>query len=459
VAIGGDENLPVPAPRWRGLTARFADPHIPERVRQLIVRQEVESERLISWVQLGVVLTFAALFLIAPRPADAGMVMYEPVPLALGVYLLFSLGRLALAYRGPVPAPVLILSILADIALLLGLIWSFHIQYGQEASFSLKIPTFIYIFVFVALRALRFDPRYVLMTGLFAAIGWGVLLAATVSASGPEAVTRNFVTYLTSNSILYGAEFDKIFTVLLVTGILTAAVWRARRTLYTAIREEAAGREVRRFLSAGVGEAIASAEEAITPGTATERQAAIVMLDIRGFTRLSTRMSPRQVVDLLTDFHARIVPIVRESGGVIDKFLGDGVMATFGAVRPSDTAAADALRALERIMEESARWAAGMRDAGQSGALAVNGAACAGSVVFATLGDADRLEYTVIGEAVNLAAKLEKHNKAAGTRALADRATLETARAQGFTPMTEPLLLPGATVAGVGEPIDLVALA
>lgn len=454
---GDEPATPKIGPRRLGVW--LADPPIPERVRALIVRQEIESERLISWVQLAVVLIFGTLFAIAPRPADAGMPMYEPVPIALGLYALFTLGRLWLAYRGHVPGPVLILSILADIALLLGLIWSFHIQYGQAAAFSLKIPTFIYIFVFVVLRALRFDPRYVLTAGLFAAAGWGVLLVATVRASAPEAVTRNFVTYLTSNSILFGAEFDKIVTILLVSGILTVAVWRARRILFTAVREETAGREVRRFLSKGVAEAIASADELIEPGAAAERHAAIVMLDIRGFTRFSTTVPPKQVVELLTSFHARVVPIVQGHGGVIDKFLGDGVMATFGAVRASETAVADALRALDLIMVEAAHWTEALTAAGITEPLNVNAAIAAGSVVFATLGSAERLEYTVIGEAVNLAAKLEKHNKAAATRALTDRATWESALAQGYQPTAPPRMLPQSLVAGVVERLDLVVLA
>ena len=442
-----------------GLRDLLADPHIPDRVRALIDRQEMLSERLIGWVQLAVVVTFGALFLIAPRPADAGMAMYEPVPIALGIYAVFTLGRLLLSYRGRLPGALVVLSILADIVLLLGLIWSFHIQYGQAAAFSLKVPTFIYIFVFVALRALRFDPRYVLVAGLFAALGWGGLLWAIVDASPDDTITRNFVAYLTSNSILLGAEFDKIFTILIVTGILTVAVWRARRTLLTAVREEAAGREVRRFLSAGVAEAIAGADHIIEPGTAAERQAAIVMLDIRGFTRFSTTVPPCRVVDLLTDFHGRIVPYVRDNGGVIDKFLGDGVMATFGAVRPSATAAADALRVLDLIMAEAERWAGALKQSGLAEPLAVNGAMSAGPVVFAALGNADRLEYTVIGEPVNLAAKLEKHNKVAATRALTDATSYEAAIVQGYVPPAGQRRMAQTKVAGVDGAIDLVALA
>lgn len=435
------------------------EPRLPDRVRALIARQESESERLISWAQLAVLLTFATLFLVAPRPADAGMPMYEPVPIALTAYGLFTLGRLVLSYRGSMPGWLLVLSILSDMTLLIGLIWSFHIQYGQDPAFSLKVPTFIYVFVFIALRALRFDHRFVLSAGLSAAVGWLLLVVLTVRASAPEAITRSFTAYLNSNSILIGAEFDKIFTILLVTAILTFAVWRGRQLLVTAVKEEAASREIRRFLSKGVAEAIASSDQLVEAGEAAERDAAIVMLDIRGFTRFSTKVAPTRVVEMLTSFHARIVPIVQGNGGVIDKFLGDGVMATFGAVKASPTAAADALTALSEIMVEARAWSQDMRQSADGADLTVNGAAAAGRVVFATLGSAERLEYTVIGEAVNLAAKLEKHNKVEATAAIVTASMFDLACEQGYVPRRPPDRRPARTVAGVPEPVDLVALA
>jgi adenylate cyclase len=431
---------------------------LPDRVKGLIAAREAESERLIGWVQLVLTATFGALYMIAPRPADAQMAMFAPVPFALAGYAMFTAARLWLAHRSYLPGWLLVLSIFADTALLLSLIWSFHVQYSQPAAFSLKVPTFIYIFVFIALRALRFDHRYVLSAGLFAALGWTMIVLLAIRSGDGSEITRNFVTYLTSNSIMIGAEFDKIFTVLMVTAILTIAVQRGQRLLVTAVREEAAGREIRRFLSKGVADAITSAATLIEAGHGTERNAAILMLDIRGFTKFSTTVPPHEVVQMLTGFHRRVVPLVHRHGGVVDKFLGDGVMITFGAVEPSETAAADALRATRAIMEEARRWQQELSASEAGPRLEVNGAVAAGRVVFATLGDRDRLEYTVIGEAVNLAAKLEKHNKVAATRALTPTATYELALAQGYSVAHDPRCLPGSLVAGVDGPMDLAVL-
>jgi adenylate cyclase len=163
-------------------------------------------------------------------------------------------------------------------------------------------------------------------------------------------------------------------------------------------------------------------------------------------------------VALLVGFHQQIVPLIAGHRGVVDKYLGDGVMATFGAAHSSPTAAADAMRAMEAIVEEARRWRQSLSADGEAPPL-VNGAVTAGPVVFAALGDSERLEYTVIGEAVNLATKLEKHNKAESTVALTTREAFELAQKQGYSPANPPELFAGRAVVGVSEPLDLVVLA
>ena len=104
------------------------------------------------------------------------------------------------------------------------------------------------------------------------------------------------------------------------------------------------------------------------------------------------------------------------------------------------------------------RWRAAKQAAGIA-CPAVNGAAASGRILFGAVGDETRLEYTVIGEAVNLSAKLEQHNKVLGVRALTDAATYERALAQGYAPGQAARRVSAAEVAGLGQPVDLVVLA
>lgn len=429
---------------------------LPDHVLALIDAQEQRSERLIGWGQLILAGTLLALFILAPRPNDAPMISFEPVPVALGAYVLFTLLRIALSYRGHVPGLVVLLSIVIDTALLIGLIWYFHLQYEQPAAFALKVPTFIYIFIFIALRALRFDERMVLAAGLAAASAWLALVLTAIDTDGGGAITSNFVAYVSSNKILLGAEFDKIFTILVVTLVLTIAIWRARMTLTAAVTQQAQSREMSRFLGRGVAETIANSDKRFSAGLAEERDAAIMMLDVRGFTQFSRHAGPRDVVDMLTDLHAHIVPIIQRHNGVVDKFLGDGIMATFGAVKQSDRAVGDALSALTEVIDVSNAWPEELKSRGIDAPLSLNGAIAEGTVVFATLGVSDRLEYTVIGEAANLAARLEKHNKVEKTRGLLTATAYEKALAQGYTPPRKFETRKGCRVRDIAEPISLV---
>ncbi|MCQ0986827.1 adenylate/guanylate cyclase domain-containing protein [Jiella marina] len=429
---------------------------LPARVAEDIRSFEARSEQLTGWIQLAIGVFILTLFVIAPKPADGDLV--SPVPLGLGAYIALTALRLYLSYRIGLPRSFLFVSVLLDIALLYGLIWLFHLQYGQVAGFSLQAPTILYVFIFIALRALRFEPVWVLVTGLTAAGGWVGMTMLAIWYDGTAQITRSFVEYVASTKIMIGAEVDKIVVIVAVAGILAVAIGRAQKLLLKTIREGVERAEIRRFLPAEVEARITSAELAVAAGDAAERHAAVIFLDIRGFTSFVRESDPKSVVQALVRLHAVVVPIVERHGGLVDKYLGDGLLATFGAARESDTAAADALSALCQIIDASQAWTSEI--AAESGlALSVNGAAVAGPVVFAALGDTRRLEYTVIGEAVNLAAKLEKHNKQEATRALTTAETLAQASEQGFVPSAHEVVRRERAVAGVDEPLDLAVLA
>ncbi len=459
--LSGIESIAAAPVVRGGQPGTAAAERLPARVADTIRRQEELSEILIGWVQLAVVCTFAILYAAAPPAADSGATMFRPVPLFLAGYFGFTIIRLILGYRRFMAPWFLYLSIVVDMGLLMGLIWTFHIQYGQPAAFYLKAPTLLYVFIFIALRALRYDARYVIMTGAVAAAFWMALVAYAVFGTGDPGdwITRNFIVYMTGNRVLLGAEFDKVISILLVTAILTAALIRARRLLVASVRESLAAQDLRRFFSPEIARAITDADVAIAAGQGEDRDAAILMVDIRGFSAYAETVPADEVIRQLAAYQTYMVPAIRRHGGSIDKFLGDGIMATFGAVRRSSTFAADALRAVDDLLAAARAWNEARAAAGLAPHLEVNAAVATGRVVFGAVGDEDRLEYTVIGSAVNLAAKLEKHNKREGVRALTTREACRAALDQGYRPPDDKPHRPARRLEGVAGPVDLVVLA
>jgi adenylate cyclase len=400
---------------------------LPARIRKRIRVQEEASEILVGWIQLAIVAGFGLVYLLAPKThhADAP---FRPVPWVLGLYLGFTLLRLVLAHRRALPQWFAYASIVIDMALLLGLIWSFHLQYMQPPSFYLKAPTLMYAFIFIALRALNFDARRVVFAGVVAAVGWTLLVVYVIRVDPRNSmITRDYVEYLTSNSVLIGAEVDKIIAILVVTGILGFAIRRSYRLLETSVVESASSRDLARFVPSEVADYIKRSDERVEVGEGITREATTLFLDIEGFTTLSERLEPSALVRTLNEFYAAVAePIVRRDG-VINQFQGDAVVATFNVPRDNADHAANALRAASEI---HALLAA--RTFGDGAVLRARIGINTGVVVAGLIGTPDRLVYTVIGDEVNLAARLEALNKETGTRTLLSERTRTLAEAAGF---------------------------
>ena len=430
---------------------------IPARVLAEIDLREAAAERLIGWVQLAIVVFFASLYVIAPRAEGASGENF--VPIILTAYFVFTVFRVVLSYRMTLPGWYLILSILVDVMLLCGLIFSFHIQYDQPAAFYLKVPTMIYFFIFISLRSLRFDPRFVLIAGLTSVVGWLAMVGyALTNDMGQMHITRNFVEYITSNSILIGAEIDKSLTLLGVTIILSLALYRGRQVLFDSIQSHAAAEDLKKFFAPEVASSITSADDMPAVGRCETRNAAILFVDVRAFTTTAELIPPDAVMQILARYQAAALPEIERHNGRIDKFLGDGIMATFGAVQPSETFAADALRAATSVIEVVSGLESDFRELGWPVAFKIGAGVACGGVTVGVVGTQDQLEFTVIGNAVNLAAKLENANKIQATDALTDQATYALALEQGYE-HADFATRDAVAVEGVSRPLDIVVLA
>jgi adenylate cyclase len=426
-----------------------ATPRLPQRVREHVRVEEERAEILVGVLQLAFIAGLAVLYALAPKKfgADAP---FAPVPWVLGAYCAFTLLRLALAWTRRLTRGVVYLSIAVDIALLIGLIFSYHIQYAQPASFSLKSPTLMWVFVLIALRAFNFEARYIATAGVVAALGWLALVVYVVRVDPADPmITRDYVAYLTSNSVLVGAEIDKVLAILMFAGVLALASRRTARLVEYAAVEAASNRELSRFVPSEVAELARTAETSFAAGEGHTIEATVLFLDIEGFTPMSEQMPPEDVVGTLNDFYAAAAPLIAAREGVINQFLGDAIVATFNAPRPCARHAAGAIDAALDILALTAA-----RTFGPGVRLAVRIGVNTGPMVCGLVGSPDRLLYTVIGDEVNLAARLEALNKTYGTRIIVSEATRTAAGADAyaFAPIGE------VQVRGRSRPTPVYAL-
>jgi class 3 adenylate cyclase len=184
------------------------------------------------------------------------------------------------------------------------------------------------------------------------------------------------------------------------------------------------------FLPPEVAELVEASPSALS--LREELEATILFSDIRGFSTLAERLPPRRVAEVVGRHLQAMVEVVTAHGGVLDKFAGDAVMAVFGAPRP---------------VNDHARRALGCAAAMQRRQLALNQAAeqadlptsqigigiNTGTVIAGTLGGPGRLDYTVLGDAVNIAQRLQ--SEAAGGEILAAAVTVRQAGVDGAEPV------------------------
>ena len=417
---------------WDALKAvwpKLNDVELPVRVHEVIEHNDDTSEILVKIIQFAVFALWGLAYWFTPRP-DPDTVSL--VPLVISAYLAFTLIQLFIALVSKLPDWLIYLSIIIDMALLTFLIWSFHLQYGQPASFSLKVVEVMNFFVLIGLRALRFQARYVVAAGIVATLSWAALVIYVVSVDPADPmITRDYVTYITSNSVLIGAEVSKMISMIMFTAILAIAVRRGNHFLVSAVAEGSVAHDLSRFMASSVAQQIRGSDHQIEAGEGERREVAILNVDIRGFTKMVASMAPDQAMKLLSNYQHEIVPIVHRHGGTVDKFMGDGIMVTFDASNGDPNFCANAIRCIDEIILSQPNWE------GPAANLTINMAVTAGPVIFGAVGDGDRLEVTVIGASVNASAKLEKHNKALGTRALSGEYCFKLAIEQGYQNITQ----------------------
>jgi adenylate cyclase len=205
-------------------------------------------------------------------------------------------------------------------------------------------------------------------------------------------------------------------------------------------REAEARAAYSRFLPAHVVEDLLKNPTTLRLGGANQI-ATVLFADIRGFTRMSARMEPEEVVGILNDYFGEMTEIIFEHGGTLDKYIGDGLMALFGAPYAGADDAINAVRAavaMQRRMESLQEQFES--ESGAARGLSIGIGINTGVVTVGYVGSMRRFDYTAIGDTVNMASRLES-NAPAGEIYIASTTFAEL---RGHFPCAElPILVKG----------------
>jgi adenylate cyclase len=154
-----------------------------------------------------------------------------------------------------------------------------------------------------------------------------------------------------------------------------------------------------------------------------KRELTIFFSDVRNFTTLTEKSDPAELIALLNEYLAAMTEIVFAHDGIVDKFIGDGILAYWGAFTPgknhAELAARAALAMMARLEQLNVKWEAEGREQ-----LAIGVGLNTGDVIFGNVGSGKKIEFTVIGDPVNLAARLESLNKEYKTSIIISEQTL-----------------------------------
>jgi adenylate cyclase len=263
-------------------------------------------------------------------------------------------------------------------------------------------PPLLY-FVFIVLSTLRLDFWLSLWTGAVAAVELFVLAAILLPIDPTAGRPEDTLAYHFSRSVM-----------IMVAGVAAAIVARTLRRQFESSVAAAAARDrvtnlFGQHVSPVVVEQLLEAEL-----QSAKRTVCVMFLDIRGFTAMTRTRSADETVTLLNDFFAEMIEIVDRNNGFINKFLGDGFLALFGAALTDPAAAANALSAGRAMLVAVDDW----NRTHPARALKVGIGIHLGEAVTGSIGSPRRKEYTAIGDTVNLAARLEQLTKETGARLL-----------------------------------------
>lgn len=294
---------------------------------------------------------------------------------------------------------------------------------------------FMYFYVFLAAGTLAYSWRTVMAIGVWTSALWSLSVVLVWAISVEDVMLTRAVeaafgfdpelaAAANPNNLLIDARIQEVVVFLLAAATLAVSVRRYGNLLMGNAALERERANLARYFSPNVVDELSHNDEPLKQ--IRTQNVAVLFVDIVGFTHYAAERSPEEVIRTLRQFHQRMEVEIFRFDGTLDKYLGDGLMATFGTPFAGDVDALNALRCARAMMARMDAWNAERAAAGASEVRASFGLHY-GPAVLGDIG-ANRLEFAVIGNTVNVASRVEALTRRLSVRMAATVDLLDRAR-------------------------------
>lgn len=411
----------------------------PPNVSAEIVQEELKG---LSYMLKGRLIALAVLAIWAltlPFERSAGYLS------ALAAFALLSAVPYLLARRGYKRMGFLVFFIILDAAILTYILVmppSFYVE-GWTAQLNLRLPNFLYLVIFLVGMSLTYSPWLVMWAGIASIVSWssgflwiafmdGTMLTTSRQSLDGDLTSQAVINlFLDPRAVSVTNFVNQIIFLGLATLILTAAVWRSQQLVRRQVAAENERASLSRYFSPNIVRELSENSDAFDRPQV--QPAAILFADMVGFTRLSEQMEPEALVNLLREFHGRLAQVAFANFGTIDKYIGDAIMVHFGTPRPHEDDCVRALTCAAAMIADISRWNVQRAIEGQEPIKIGIGLHC-GDIIVGNIGHAQRLEFAVLGDAVNVASRLERMTRLTGTALMISDDLIRAVRTRGQEP-------------------------
>jgi adenylate cyclase len=406
-------------PARRGPIASGSD-----ATRRLLREAEIAAERRTGLVRIAVAaILLVSIVVVAGDYSGASVLVRRQIEAAEVSLVLFGLVGIVgswFAYRRVWTRSLAVATATADAAIILGNLAYDHASSGISGDFVSAFPVVWVIPIAIAASAIHYRPRLqAYVAGLYlVGLTLIAILAGSLDTGGRRLAAGDL-------SILFGQPPNLIRLVMMVTAalILILVARQGRALLERAVRETTLRANLTRYLPGELAP-ILSEEGFSSLRQGRRLRVAILFVDIRDSSALAEGMDPSRLAIFVSAFRRRVMRAAALHGGVVDKFLGDGAMLLFGVPSETPTDAARALACGRTLQDLIERWNAKRRF---DPPVRVGIGTHVGDVFCGVVGDDSRLEFTVLGESVNITARIEQATKALDEPFLASREVVEAA--------------------------------